>query len=150
MMLTRIVGTIKTAVTRGLAGPKAACKAVLSGFDSRPRLQSKLAREMRFARWHPEWRPAWVYRGGKRLGPFMFFASWTRVEDQERLIFDDQANFWRAYLKDAAFNKSYEPPQEHIHLARQVIHQLKSDVEKYRQQAIEARKDLSAEKRKRA
>lgn len=96
-----------------------------------------------YVKFHPEWTPKWVVRDGKRLGPFMYSTQWTRVEDQEAAMFGKNADAWREKLRAEAYNKAYDPPQNHIHLAREVIQHLEREAEKYKAQAIDARKEVS-------
>lgn len=82
-------------------------------------------------------------------GPYYFSMDWAVLDKQAELIFgEDRGDYWREYLKKGAFNKSYEPPENHIHLARAVINTLKSEAEESKKKMIEARKELSALKRK--
>jgi hypothetical protein len=98
--------------------------------------------------YHPEWQPKYVVEDGERRGPFMYSTKWTIVEEQARLLFgDDLGDSWRAVLKKAAFNTSYSPPDNHIHLARSVIAMLSLKNEEMQKQLIESRKEISKLKR---
>ena len=98
--------------------------------------------------YHPEWRPKYVVEDGKRRGPFMYSTKWTLVEEQAKLIFgDDLGDSWRAELKKSAFNTAYDPPENHIHLARAVISMLNLKNKEMQVQLIEARKEISKLKR---
>ena len=98
--------------------------------------------------YHPEWQPKYVVENGERRGPFMYSTSWTQVEDQAKILFgDDLGSSWKTELHKAAFNKSYDPPDNHIHLARDVIYMLNSRNKELQQQLIEARKEISKLKR---
>ena len=78
----------------------------------------------------------------------MYSTKWTLVEEQAKLIFgEDQGNFWRTKVKEYASNRAYEPPDNHIHLAREVISMLKSKNDELQTQLIEARKEISKLKR---
>lgn len=56
---------------------------------------------------------------------------------------DSKSNLTEA-LKKLAFNKGYVPPDNDIHLARHVIYwYLLPQLERYKKEAIEAKKELS-------
>ena len=98
--------------------------------------------------YHPEWQPKYVVEDGERRGPFLYSTKWTLIEEQARIIFgEDLGDSWRAKLKKAAFNPSYEPPVNHIHLARDIISMLDSKNTELHEQLIEARKEISKLKR---
>lgn len=85
----------------------------------------------------------------KIRGPFYYSNKWVLVSEQAKQIFgDDEGDSWRSTLKEKAFNKSYEPPENHIHLARSVIIHLESENRKLREKLIESNKELSKLKRK--
>jgi len=54
---------------------------------------------------------------------------------------------WRDLLKASAFNKGYTPPTRPDHLARDVILHLQRESERWKKEAIEAKKALSQAKR---
>jgi len=100
-------------------------------------------------KYHPEWQPKYVVEKGERRGPFMYSTKWTLVEEQAKLLFgEDQGDSWRNQLKNAAFNASYEPPDNHIHLAAHVIAYLTKQNREYKDALIAAKKEVSALKRK--
>ena len=98
--------------------------------------------------YHPERQPKYVVEDGKRRGPFMYSTKWTLVEEQAKLLFgDDLGDAWRDRLKKEAFNKQYDPPDNHIHLARAVISMLNLKSAELQKQLIDSRKELSKLKR---
>jgi hypothetical protein len=106
----------------------------------------------RFVRWLPiKFQPAhdfqYVYRDGKRLGPFVYSTAWTRVEDLEKNIFGDHTEYEREVLKKAAYNKGYIPPKNPVHLAREVMTYYRHEAARWKEEAITAKKDLAALKR---
>ena len=98
-------------------------------------------------RYHPEWQPEYMVRDGKRVGPFLWSTEWTRVDKVEGQIFGVGAQAFREKLKSAATNKAYQPPENPVHLARDVIRHLDGEANRWRSEAIEARKELSALRR---
>lgn len=101
--------------------------------------------------YHPTWQPKYVYENGIRRGPFMYSTAWTAVDEQAKIIFgEDKGEFWRNELKKHASNSAYEPPDNHIHLAMQVISMLYSKNKELKAELIEAKKELSKLKRQKA
>jgi hypothetical protein len=124
-------------------------------FDSRRELQRLLGiikLWKRLIRWLPiKFQPAhdfqYVYRNGKRLGPFVYSTAWTHVENLEKQIFDDYAENEREVLKKSAYNKRYVPPENPVHLAREVRLYYKHEASRWKEEAIAAKKELSDLKR---
>lgn len=54
----------------------------------------------------------------------------------------------RAYLGAAAYNQTYAPPESLVLLARHLVWRLRQERDEWKDAAIEARKALSAVKRK--
>lgn len=102
-------------------------------------------------RYHPVWEPRYVVRDGKRVGPFLFSTAWTKTEDIAATIFGKDGNKkWQDRLKKQAFNKQYTPPANPVHLASAVISYQEKEIAKWRDQAIAAKKEISALKRNKA
>lgn len=98
--------------------------------------------------YHPEWEPQYIIENGTRKGPFIFSTKWTLVKEQAKILFgDDEGDSWRKELKEAAFNPKFEPPENHIHLARLVISHLSAKNNKLKAELIAARKEVSRLKR---
>jgi hypothetical protein len=98
--------------------------------------------------WNLEYEPKYVVENGVKRGPFFYSKKWTRVEEQSALIFGENGEEqWRKTLKDKAFNKSYTPPENHIHLARAVIGFLYTENKELKEQLIASKKEISQLKR---
>jgi hypothetical protein len=108
----------------------------------------KLLEKIKVFRYHPEWEPKYLVRDGKRFGPFLYSTAWTLIEKQAEIIFgEDKGESWRKILKQKAYNKSYLPPDNHIHLAIAVISFLSKENRELKEQLIEAKKEISTLKR---
>jgi hypothetical protein len=106
----------------------------------------------KFFRWLPiKFQPAhdfqYVYKDGKRLGPFVYSTAWTHVENLEKQIFGDYAEYERDVLKKAAYNKGYVPPENPVHLAREITVYYKHEASRWKEEAIAAKKELAALRR---
>lgn len=93
-----------------------------------------------------EWQPKYIFKDGKRIGPFLYSNKWMKIEEQSKLLFDDE-QFWKDYLKNKAYNNFYDPPNNHIHLARHVISSLYIENKEQKEKIITLNKELSKLKR---
>mgnify|MGYP007100131116 CR=1 FL=1 len=109
----------------------------------------KLLKKIKVFRYHPEWEPKYAVRDGKRIGPFLYSTAWTLLEKQAEIIFgEDKGESWRKILKEKAYNKSYIPPDNHIHLAMAVISFLSKENTELKEQLIASKKrDFSIKKK---
>lgn len=106
----------------------------------------------KFKRWlpikyHPKWQPKYVVRDGIRLGPFLYSTKWTDIDNFGDMVFGDSQEEWRKILKKAASNSSYDVPDNPVFLARAVYNHLMEENKRWRDEAINAKKEISKLKR---
>ena len=126
-----------TNLATGLAGFIDGLQNRFFGFDSRRRLQKfTFGFRQRF--------PKFSYY---ILRPRALLRKWKMSSLGWQIFGDRGMEPWRDLLKASAFNKGYTPPTRPDHLARDVILHLQRESERWRKEAIDAKKALSQAKR---
>lgn len=98
-------------------------------------------------KYHPKWKPNYVYKDGKQLGPFLYSTKWTKLDFLEELFFNNDKEFWVKKLKEKAYNKTYEPPEEPMLLAKAIKDFLVNENKELQKKVIELSKEISKLKR---
>lgn len=133
-MLKLIANRLRLAAAAGSAGSVSGLQNRPFGFDSHRRLQS-LSRRVQIARY-------WLSNPRKAL------AKLRGLSDAD-LIFGGEAQLerWRAELEASAFNKAYAAPDDARLVARQVVTMLRQDAERWKADAVAAKRALSDARR---
>ena len=84
---------------------------------------------------------------GTVRGPFWYSNAWKNPNNHKAILFGTHMTEVQERLKKSAFNTTYKPPDIPIFLARDYIRHLETLEARWKDEAIEAKKELSKLKR---